>query len=76
MTTRYTRKALLGAALTALMGFGLGGVSTEATAQTKTLRLSHHLAPGHLVDVASKRFAELVAEKTGGKLKVEVLSAK
>jgi TRAP-type transport system periplasmic protein len=75
MTTRYTRKAFLGAALTALMGFGLGGVSTEAAAQTKTLRLSHHLAPGHLVDVASKRFAELVAEKTGGKLKVEVFPA-
>lgn len=75
MTSRYTRKTVLSAALTAIIGLGLGAVSTEATAETKTLRLSHHLAPGHLVDVASKRFAELLAEKTGGKLKVEVFPA-
>jgi tripartite ATP-independent transporter DctP family solute receptor len=70
-----TRKTFISAALGAIIAVSAGSLSSEALAQTKTLRLSHHLAPGHLVDVASKRFAELVAEKTGGKLKVEVFPA-
>jgi tripartite ATP-independent transporter DctP family solute receptor len=70
---RYTptRRALLcsafGVALIAGLSAGL-----PADAQTRTFRLSHHLAPGHLVDVASNRFAELVAEATGGALQIEV----
>lgn len=51
------------------------GASLPAHAQAKTLRLSHHLPPGHLVDVASKRFAELVAQGTNGALKVDVFPA-
>jgi len=47
-------------------------IAGPAMAQDKTLRLSHHLAPGHLVDVASHRFAELVAEATNGEIAVEV----
>ncbi len=47
----------------------------RANAQAKKLRLSHHLAPGHLVDVASKRFAELVAQQTSGQIAVEVFPA-
>jgi tripartite ATP-independent transporter DctP family solute receptor len=46
--------------------------ATRARAQQKTLRLSHHLAPGHAVDVASIRFADLVAEYTDGEIAVEV----
>ena len=72
MALNVTRKVFMGCALAALVGIGLGGA---AQAQTRTLRLSHHLAPDHLVGVASKRFATLVAEKTGGKLKVEVFPA-
>lgn len=48
------------------------GTATDAEAQSRQLRLSHHLAPGHLVDVASQRFAEMVAEQTGGEITVEV----
>lgn len=70
MTMRLTRKAFIGGSLAAIVG-----ATGSARAQTKSLRLSHHLAPGHLVDVASKRFAELVAEKSGGKLKIEVFPA-
>jgi tripartite ATP-independent transporter DctP family solute receptor len=61
---------------TVLKGMVAAGFATAvcrpAFAQTKSLRLSHHLAPGHLVDIASKRFAELVAEGTGGAVKVEI----
>ena len=49
-----------------------GALARPAFAQGKTLRLSHHLAPGHLVDAASHRFADLVAEATGGSVTVEV----
>jgi TRAP-type transport system periplasmic protein len=57
-------------AATLALGIGAGG-----QAQTKTLKLSHHLPPGHLVDIASKRFAELVAESTKGSVKIEVFPA-
>ena len=46
--------------------------TTAVQAQETTLRLSHHLAPGHLVDVASHRFADLVSEYTDGSVSVEV----
>lgn len=74
MTLRYTRRAFVGASA-AFLGFGLDASFNKASAQTKTLRLSHHLPPGHLVDTASKRFAEIVAEKSGGQLKIEVFPA-
>ena len=68
-----TRRSLLKAGLTgSALAVSAPFIIGRASAQTKTLRLSHHLAPGHLVDVASKRFAELVAQQTGGQLKVEV----
>lgn len=75
MTTNFTRKTFLRAALAGVIGLAGSAALMPAMAQTKTLRLSHHLAPGHLVDVASKRFAELVGEKSGGKLKIEVFPA-
>ncbi|WP_180900380.1 TRAP transporter substrate-binding protein [Martelella soudanensis] len=46
--------------------------TSGAEAQETKLRLSHHLAPGHLVDVASHRFADLVSEYTDGAVSVEV----
>ena len=70
MTIKLNRrtfgKVALGGAVAAVP------LARPAFAQGKTLRLSHHLAPGHLVDVASHRFAELVAEATGGSVDVEV----
>jgi len=66
-----TRRTLVAGAVGAALVVG-AGLPTAADAETRTLRLSHHLAPGHLVDVASKRFAQLVAEKTNGAITVEV----
>ena len=64
---------------TVLKGLAAAGFATTigrpAFAQSKKLRVSHHLAPGHLVDVASLRFAELVAEGTNGDVQVEVFNS-
>lgn len=72
MTTTTRRHLIAGVAGLALAA-ALAPAAAEA--QTRTLRLSHHLAPGHLVDTASNRFAELVAEATGGAVKIEVFPA-
>ena len=45
--------------------------SSAAWSQT-VLRLSHNAAPGNPKAEASLKFAELVAQKTGGRVKVEV----
>ncbi|NMF89549.1 TRAP transporter substrate-binding protein [Aromatoleum petrolei] len=50
---------------------GLALATTPVWAQ-QVLRLSHNAAPGNPKAEASKKFAELVAQKTGGRVKVEV----
>jgi tripartite ATP-independent transporter DctP family solute receptor len=50
---------------------GLVVTATPVWAQ-KVLRLSHNAAPGNPKAEASLRFAELVNQKTGGRVKVEV----
>lgn len=70
--TNITRRTFAAGALGTAIMLALG--ASQASAQT-TYRLSHHLQPGHLVDVASKRFAELVSEKTNGQIKIEVFPA-
>lgn len=70
-----SRRTFLKTSAAGAAGVSLLGMPNIARAQAKKLRLSHHLQPGHLVDVASKRFGELVAEKTGGAVTVEVFPA-
>ncbi|WBU53086.1 TRAP transporter substrate-binding protein [Paracoccus sp. SCSIO 75233] len=41
------------------------------SASAETLRLAHNAAPGNPKDLASERFAELVAEKTEGRITVD-----
>jgi tripartite ATP-independent transporter DctP family solute receptor len=50
---------------------GLAIAASPAWAQ-KVLRLSHNAAPGNPKAEASLKFAELVAQKTNGRIKVEV----
>lgn len=52
-------------------GLALTSVPTWAQAQ-KVLRLSHNAAPGNPKADASLKFAELVGQKTNGRVKVEV----
>ncbi len=62
------RRALLGAAF-GLIAAGLGTVPAQAQS---TIRIPHCCAAGSHFDAGAKRFAELLAEKTGGTLKGEV----
>ncbi|TVO63619.1 TRAP transporter substrate-binding protein [Denitromonas ohlonensis] len=59
------KKTLIALAATLAM------TSSAAWSQT-VLRLSHNAAPGNPKAEASLKFAELVAQKTGGRVKVEV----
>ena len=65
------RRHLLGAAFGLFAVAATGTVAAPAAAQT-TIRIPHCCAAGSHFDVGAKRFAELLAEKTGGKLKGEV----
>lgn len=42
------------------------------SASAEVLKMAHNAAPGNPKDLASKRFAELVAEKTEGRITVDV----
>lgn len=59
----------------AACGNGSGDKSADAKDESTVLKLGHALPADHTVDKASKRFAELVEEKTEGEVKVEVLPA-
>jgi len=59
----------------ASLGFGLAiGVTIAITPvwAQQVLRLAHNAAPGNPKSEASLKFAELVAQKTNGRIKVEV----
>lgn len=75
MRSNTTRRALLTTSFGMALIAGLAAGLPAAEAQERTLRLSHHLAPGHLVDTASNRFAEMVAEATDGAVRIEVFPA-
>lgn len=62
-----------GRALAALAALAM--VAGLAAADAQTLRLGHHHAVGGSVDRAANRLAELVAERSGGALTIEVFPA-
>ena len=49
--------------------------STDAPAEAIHLKLSHPSAEGGPYDLMSKKFAELVAEKSGGKYAIDIFAA-
>lgn len=62
------RTLLCGAAVLGLMGVS---VPAEA-ARPLTLRLGHPMAPGNNVTLGYEKFAALVKEKSGGKIKIQI----
>ncbi|WP_454019624.1 TRAP transporter substrate-binding protein [Azospirillum sp. Marseille-Q6669] len=68
-STNRLRRALLGAAFGLIAAAGMGAAPAQAQS---TIRIPHCCAAGSHFDIGAKRFAELLAEKTGGKLKGEV----
>lgn len=65
---RSTRSKVL---IMIVMILALGFVGTAA-AQTVTIRLGHIVAPNQAMDLAAHRFAELVRERSGGNIEVQV----
>ena len=70
MTDRFTRRFLLAGSAAALLAAQVV-LPDGAWAQT-TLTLGHGAAPGNPRSVAAEKFAELVAEKTGGEVTVNI----
>ena len=69
---RYVMKKLfLCAAILAAFGF-LFSASTSEAARPLTLRLGHPMAPGNNVTLGYEKFAELVAEKSKGTMKIAI----
>jgi C4-dicarboxylate-binding protein DctP len=73
--TRYLPIVLLGAVLVlALAGCGLrgGGADKGREGGAYTIRFSHVVTPETPKGLASERFKELVEEKSGGEISVEI----
>lgn len=68
---RLTRRTLLAAAGTGL-ALGTPAIRLARAADTMTLRFASLYPKTHPASRAADKFAELVAEKTGGKIKVDV----
>jgi TRAP-type C4-dicarboxylate transport system substrate-binding protein len=60
--------------LTVLLTVAFVSVPGVASGQT-VLKLAHITAPGGMLDKRAQKFAELVAAKTGGKVKIEIYPA-
>lgn len=62
-----------------LVNIALAGIVTLAAglspAAAQSLRLAHHHAVGGTIDKTANKFADLVKEKTGGKLTIQVFPA-
>ncbi len=62
------RRLVLGAAL----GLALAASTAGGHAQQRTLRFGFSLAKDHPIGIGAQRFSDLVAEKTGGRLKINI----
>ena len=71
METRMKAQVALGALLAGAIGLG----ATAALAQTKVLRLGNVQPPTMIVQDGLARFAELVQERTGGAIEVQIFPA-
>ena len=58
---------------TAMLGAIVVSFSLAASAGAETLRMAHHHAVGGMIDQTANKFAELVKEKTGGSVDVQII---
>lgn len=49
------------------------GVGAQAQSQERIIRFGHVVQPGHPISLGVQKFGEIVAAKTGGKIKVQEL---
>ena len=74
MSLQLHRRTVLASVVAALAAPALVSTIRPARAET-TLTLGHGAAPGNPRTVAAAKFAELVAEKTSGRVKINVAGA-
>lgn len=75
MSVQINRRAFLGSAAAALAAPVVLTTIRPANAAVATLTLGHGAAPGNPRTIAAAKFAELVAEKTEGRVKINVAGA-
>jgi tripartite ATP-independent transporter DctP family solute receptor len=51
----------------------LAGFAADATAQEHTIRFGHVVQPGHSISLGVQKFGEIVATRSGGRIKVQEL---
>ncbi len=56
-----------------LSAFALACVGASAQIQERTLRFGHVVQPGHPISLGVQKFGEIVAAKSGGKIKIQEL---
>ncbi len=71
--SKFTRRLLCGAVLT--IGLLTGFTTRAADISERTIRLGHGSPEEHPLGQGAKKFAELVAQKSGGKMNVKVYPA-
>lgn len=75
MEPRLTRRAaLVASSALALAGCSQGAVVQAAPGTPRTLTLAHNLGDTHPTSAALDEFAELVTERTDGRLRVQMIS--
>ena len=69
MTTKNLKKVLLASGLSLGLILFIG---CKEKGDSSVLKLSHNHATGYPVDVAYKKFAEIIEQKSGGKYKIQI----
>ena len=67
------RRPLLCAVAAAALTFGLSAAPAHAQVQERTIRFGHVVQPGAPVALGVARFAELVNQRSGGKIRIQEL---
>ena len=71
---RFGKTMTMGVAMLAVVGLGTVG-GAQAEVRSMNLRWATANPAGHPIPMGGERFAKLVEEKSGGKMKVKVFQA-
>src|SRR4051812_14035897 len=70
MKTSITRRCLA-----ALIAAGFAGIVVPAAAQSKDIKFGYGTAEDHTQGIAARKFAEIVAQKSGSKINVRTFGS-
>jgi TRAP-type C4-dicarboxylate transport system substrate-binding protein len=75
ISRRQPVKKTLLAAIAAALALTFAGVASAQDIQERTIKFGHLNNPGHPTSLGVRKFAEIVAAKSGGKIKVQEYAA-